>query len=183
MMEETASRGRHSSCIEENMGSPYWGLTSSGSAVNKINREGGFALLEALLVVCIIATLAAIAIPNYSDARYKAQIAVAISDIKKIDRVLTNYYADHGAYPSSLAMAGLNGLRDPWGNPYEYWPITGDKNQKVRKDRNTHPINTDFDLYSRGRNSTSNLALTASESQDDIIRARNGAYVGLASKF
>jgi general secretion pathway protein G len=53
----------------------------------------------------------------------------------------------------------------------------------VRKDRNTHPINTDFDLYSKGRDGKTNYPLTAEASQDDIIRANNGGYLGLASHY
>jgi general secretion pathway protein G len=86
-------------------------------------------------------------------------------------------------FPLTLADMGLDGLRDPWGNPYEYWPITGDVTQKVRKDRNVHPINTDFDLFSRGKDGKTNFPLTAESSQDDIIRANNGGYIGLASNY
>ena len=78
---------------------------------------------------------------------------------------------------------GEDNRLDPWKRPYEYWPITGDKNQKVRKDRNLHPLNTDFDLCSRGRDGNTNLALTAQASHDDIIRANDGKFVGLASKY
>ena len=94
-----------------------------------------------------------------------------------------DFMQEKGDFPLTLADAGVNGLNDPWGNPFQYWPITGDKKQKVRKDRNTHPINTDFDLYSKGKDGDTNFALTANVSQDDIIRANNGAYIGLASNY
>lgn len=108
---------------------------------------------------------------------------MAITDIKKIAEKLLEFYDENRAFPDTLGDVGLGGLKDPWGNPYDYWPITGDKKQKVRKDRNTHPINTDFDLYSKGKDGNTNLPLTAHASQDDIIRANNGGYLGLASEY
>jgi general secretion pathway protein G len=45
------------------------------------------------------------------------------------------------------------------------------------------PINSDFDLYSVGRDGQSAPALTAKVSQDDIVRANNGGFVGLASDY
>lgn len=136
-----------------------------------------------IIVVSMIAILIAIAVPNFFEARYKAQVAVAISDIKDIELIVMQYCTEKGVCPSSLADVGCQGRLDPWGSPYEYRPITGDPKQKVRKDRNTHPINTDFDLYSRGRDKQTNDALTAKASHDDVIRANNGGFVGLASKY
>ena len=52
-----------------------------------------------------------------------------------------------------------------------------------RKDRFLVPINTDFDLYSMGRDGQSVAPLTAAKSRDDVVRAANGAYIGLASNF
>ncbi|MBW2516738.1 MAG: prepilin-type N-terminal cleavage/methylation domain-containing protein, partial [Deltaproteobacteria bacterium] len=43
-------------------------------------RFYGFTLLELLIVLAIIATLAAIAIPSYMSSRNKAKIAMAISE-------------------------------------------------------------------------------------------------------
>jgi general secretion pathway protein G len=104
-------------------------------------------------------------------------------DIQNISQMVLESFYVNKSFPASLADVGLDKLRDPWGNAYEYWPITGDTNQKVRKDRNLHPINTDFDLYSKGQDGSTNYPLTASASQDDIIRANNGAFFGLASNF
>ena len=50
-------------------------------------------------------------------------------------------------------------------------------------DLSLHPINTDFDLCSVGKDGKSAAPLTAKISQDDIIRANNGGYVGLASNY
>ena len=53
----------------------------------------------------------------------------------------------------------------------------------ARKDKFLVPLNTDYDLYSRGQDGESAGPLTASESKDDVIRALDGRYVGLASDF
>jgi general secretion pathway protein G len=151
--------------------------------MNRIHREHGFTLSELMIVMAIIGVLAVIAIPNYLAYRDKATMVRAISDIKNIEKKVMEYMQENNALPLTLADVGLSGLKDPWRIPYEYWPITGDKKQKVRKDRNTHPINTDFDLYSKGKDGDTNFPLTAHASQDDIIRANNGAYIGLASKY
>jgi general secretion pathway protein G len=54
---------------------------------------------------------------------------------------------------------------------------------KLRKDRFLVPLNTDFDLYSMGQDEDSKAPLTAEASHDDIIRANNGGFVGLAHKY
>jgi general secretion pathway protein G len=45
------------------------------------------------------------------------------------------------------------------------------------------PINSDFDLYSVGKDGQSQDPLTAPVSRDDIVRANNGRFVGLASTY
>ena len=54
---------------------------------------------------------------------------------------------------------------------------------KPRKDRFLVPINSDYDLYSMGPDGKTNEPLTNPVSKDDIIRASDGAYVGVAENF
>ena len=54
---------------------------------------------------------------------------------------------------------------------------------KPRKERFLHPINSDYDLYSMGKDGESVEPLTAKKSQDDVIRANDGSFVGLAAEF
>jgi general secretion pathway protein G len=99
---------------------------------------------------------------------------------------IVSYQVEHGgAPPNTLAQVGLAGRLDPWGTSYQYLRIQGidPLPPDVRKDKFVKPINTDFDLYSMGKDRQSQKSLTASKSRDDIIRANNGAYVGLASQF
>ena len=53
----------------------------------------------------------------------------------------------------------------------------------ARKDRFLVPINSDFDLYSMGQDGESVGPLTAQKSHDDIIRANDGGFYGLAANF
>lgn len=52
-----------------------------------------------------------------------------------------------------------------------------------RKDHALHPLNTEFDLYSKGKDGESQAPLSANVSRDDIIRANDGQYIGLASNY
>lgn len=143
----------------------------------------GFTLIELIIVAFIIGVLSAVGYIGYGEFYYRAQISEATADIRKIEAKLLSYYSENVAFPPTLGDVGEGNRLDPWKRPYEYWPITGDKNQQVRKDRNLHPLNTDFDLCSRGRDGNTNLALTAQASHDDIIRASDGKFVNLASKY
>jgi general secretion pathway protein G len=156
---------------------------SPNSVLKRFLCLNGFSLLETVIVLAIIGILTTIAIPNFLDYRENARIAAAVGDISQIAQKVIDFYDENKSFPATLADVGMEGRRDPWGNAYEYWPITGNKKQKVRKDRNTHPINTDFDLYSKGRDGKTSYPLTAEASQDDIIRANNGGYLGLASHY
>jgi prepilin-type N-terminal cleavage/methylation domain-containing protein len=53
----------------------------------KVNRShnGGFTLVEIMIVVAIIGLLATIAIPNFVRARLKAQQSACINNLKQID--------------------------------------------------------------------------------------------------
>jgi len=129
--------------------------------------------------------LAALAIPNYSRVRERAQVAKAIGDIRTIQLDIQDYtLTSGGTPPASLADVGRGGLLDPWGNPYQYLVIAGKKGKGgFRKDRFLVPINSDYDLYSMGPDGASAGPLSAKASRDDIIRANDGGFVGLAADF
>src|SRR5271163_2827321 len=52
---------------------------------NKVSRKGGFTLVEIMIVVAIIGLLAAIAIPNFVNARTTAQTDACINNLRQID--------------------------------------------------------------------------------------------------
>ncbi len=127
--------------------------------------------------------LSSIAIYTYRGIIAKAGNAKAISDIEKIAISLDNFYQDNKFYPDTLDQVGLGGLRDPWGNPYQYVNIATAPHQEWRRDRNNKPINTSFDLWSNGPDGDSQKQVNAAKSRDDIIRAGDGAFIGLGKAF
>lgn len=141
--------------------------------------------MEILIVMAIIATLAAIAVPVGSKYIDRARITRAIAEIRMLEREITVYSIKNDAYPNVLDDIGQSGLLDPWGNPYEYLNIV-DANPprgKMRKDRFHVPVNSDYDLFSRGKDGQTRKPFQNPKSRDDIVRANDGEYVGLAEYF
>ena len=108
----------------------------------------------------------------------------AIADIRVIEEILTTREVD-GELPGSLAEIGWGNRQDPWGRPYQYLSFAGLKGlpAKARKDRFLVPLNTTYDLYSMGPDGESKGPLSAKASRDDVLRAGDGSFVGLASEF
>jgi general secretion pathway protein G len=144
----------------------------------------GYSLVELMIVVAIICILAAIAIPSYREMIYQAQIVSAIADVKQISNEITVFRLSNRRYPASLQDVGMDGKLDPWHRPYVYLLIAGLKNKgAVRKDKNLVPLNSDYDIYSCGRDGASEPPITAKPSRDDILRANNGGFFGLATNY
>jgi general secretion pathway protein G len=150
----------------------------------EIARFLGFTLIEILLVIGIVGVLVSIAIPKYADYREQVRVRQAVTDIAALSALIALYDTDNHSPPDSLAQIGNGGKLDPWGRPYEYLNLTSIKgNGKARKDKKLHPLNTDFDLYSVGKDGSSQSSLMAPVSRDDVIRARDGRFIGLATDF
>ena len=146
----------------------------------------GFTLTEVLVVMAIIATLSAIMLPNMLKALAETQQDKAVDDIRNIERMVLSFQLETGQLPDSLDQLGVKVPIDPWGNPYQYLRIAGAGNKGKghwRKDRFLVPLNSDFDLYSMGPDGRSAPPLTAEMSRDDIVRAADGTFVGLASEY
>ena len=136
-----------------------------------------------MLSLLIVAVITAIAVPSYRGYVERAEIRIAVADIAAIDHKIARYLSKTLSYPNSLNDIGITTL-DPWGNAYVYLNIaTVHGNGPLRKDRNLVPINSDYDLYSVGKDGNSVPPLTARKSHDDIIRANNGAYIGIAQDY
>ena len=121
-------------------------------------KNAGFTLVEIMLVVIIIATLAALIVPRFAGRSEEAKKAAARADIDaNLSNALDLYEMDNGAYPTTdQGLAALvaqptaspapknwkgpylkkKTFKDPWGNPYQY------------RSPGTH--GTDYDLFSMG---------------------------------
>jgi general secretion pathway protein G len=148
-------------------------------------QRAGFTLIEILLALAIVSTLAAIAIPAYSLALDASRVSRTIADVRAIGLSIKMDEVLRGQLPNSLEQAGLAHFRDPWGQPYFYLRIAGGGTGmgELRKDHKLNPINSDFDLYSMGKDRQTKTQLTNKDSLDDIVRATDGAFVGLAADF
>jgi general secretion pathway protein G len=153
-----------------------------GSLGEKERRQG-ITLIELVFIVMIIVTIAAIGFPAYTRYRDNARLVQAISDLRTMEHDILIQEAYSGTLPTSLADIGKDTLRDPWGYPYQYLNIRLAKTADVRKDQHLNPLNTDFDLYSVGADGQTKPQINYQTSLDDVIRALNGAYIGLASEF
>lgn len=101
-------------------------------------KQGGFTLIEIMVVVVILGVLAAFVVPNLMDKPEQAKITKAKADIASLESALDLYRLDVGSYPST--DQGLESLtekpadapswkeggylkklpNDPWGSPYNY---------------------------------------------------------------
>jgi general secretion pathway protein G len=146
-------------------------------------RRRGFTLVEILFVVGIVSVLSALAITSWSESRKRAQKASAITTMHEISVALEAELLEKGRFPETLAEIAMNGLLDPWGNPFQYTNLETAPRGKARKDRFLVPINSDFDLWSMGPDGRSVAPLTAKASRDDIVRANDGTFYGWASDY
>jgi general secretion pathway protein G len=137
-------------------------------------------------MVAIVAVLAGFGIPAYNRYHDNAKIAQAVADIRAIERDVYIYEGYSTTLPDDLKQVGKNLLLDPWGHPYQYYNAKTQKgNGQRRFDKLANPLNTDadFDLYSMGKDGNTAPGLDKNASNDDVVRAGNGRFVGLASAF
>jgi general secretion pathway protein G len=128
-------------------------------------NTSAFTLIELLLVLVILAVLAAVVVPRFTNRSEQAKIAATKTDIANIETALDMFETDNGRFPTSEEGLGAL-LQQPsslagWHGPYLKKGMPQDQWQKpyIYQYPGTHNPNG-YDLYSFGPD--------GQESGDDI---------------
>lgn len=163
-----------------------WAKSNSYSRPRACRACRGFSLQELMIVLVIASLLVAVAVPSYERFAERAHVAQAVGDIGTIAIEIGKFQLrNNNALPLDLAELGIDIPLDPWDRPYVYVniPAAGPGFAGLRKDKNLVPINTDFDLYSMGKDGMSAAPLSAKASRDDIVRANDGGFIGRGEDY
>jgi general secretion pathway protein G len=150
--------------------------------------HAGFSLLELMMAVGLIGILSAIAVPSYQRYMERAKVSEAVQEMGEIQLRVERFRTRNMRLPANLAEAttGLpaTALTDPWGRAYVYYDYgAGTTPDPTRRDKNLKPLNTDYDLYSVGKDGATDKQLNNAASQDDVVRALDGSFLGYAKDF
>lgn len=161
----------------------FSGLGCGNKHSKNINNRG-FSLIELLAVVGIMGVLASFAIPQVMSAVENARYAASIQELRRYANEIMMYRAQHGAPPSTWSdLEYASPPVDPWGNEYVLNNHDDISSGKRRKDGPTVPINSHFDVFSAGPDDEWKSSILADKSQDDVIVAGDGQYVGKAEDY
>jgi general secretion pathway protein G len=158
-------------------------------------RSQGFTLVELVVVMGILAILTLLGTGAYSHFINKAKNTRAIAEIRLLEKEILEFWQTNDRLPDTLAELGHAAMLDPWKTPYQYINfdttsggedirrITKKNNNKGKGKGNSAVLNEDFDLFSMGKDRLSAPDLNDGSSLDDIVRADDGRYTGLASEY
>ena len=99
-----------------------------GNSQNKNRR--GFTFIELMVVMAVIATIIAIAMPRYFDGLQRTKETALKQNLKEMREAIDHYHADKGVYPATLqTLVAERYLRfipdDPISETAETWQIIG----------------------------------------------------------
>ncbi len=78
-------------------------------------RRAGFSLIELMITVAIVGTLASVAVPSYRRMQYRSQSAEGRSNIASIRTIEEGYFVEFGSYVAALPTpAALPTDPVPW---------------------------------------------------------------------
>jgi len=151
--------------------------------LNRRQKNKAFTFLEFTVVLIIIMLFYFTVSPALLGMVDKVNSKTAAEDITDIQDSIDKFLEDNGFLPDSLDEIFNPVPLDPWGNPYQFLNHENASVGEKRKDKNLVPINSDYDLYSIGADGKTASPLTAKISHDDIVRGRNGAFVGFGLDY
>ncbi|MDD2899687.1 MAG: prepilin-type N-terminal cleavage/methylation domain-containing protein [Desulfuromonadaceae bacterium] len=142
-------------------------------------RNSGFTMVELIVITAILAVLAMMAMPAYNSYLISAKNAACVSDIRVIEKAISAYLLENNTTvpAATLGEMGIVSPLDPWKRQYEYQLVVAGSELE---DSAGNPLNTDYDLYSKGENGLSIPAFGHdAENKDDIARSNDGVFVGV----
>src|SRR6478752_2117955 len=78
-------------------------MVSTSMSRTIFRKQGGFTLLELLIVIVIIGILALLIIPNITSAPKKARDTKRKTDITTVRKGLEEYFVNNNVYPNALS--------------------------------------------------------------------------------
>ncbi len=144
-------------------------------------------ILEVLVAMAGTATILAIALPVLEGAQEDLRRHEAVTDLQVIQFQVTKFELKYGTIPANIAALDLNEdvATDPWGAPYHYlnYEYAVSPDFVPREDQFLKPVNTAYDIFSQGPNLDHHKNLSNWRSKDDIVRASDGEFIGVADEF
>ncbi|MBF0405879.1 MAG: prepilin-type N-terminal cleavage/methylation domain-containing protein [Candidatus Riflebacteria bacterium] len=119
-------------------------------SLEKNDFRSGFSLLEMAIVILLIASLTALAMPYYSDYVAESKTATMLANLRLLRKALNDYKADKGQYPPTLA----NLLDSSGGNPPYLYEIPTDPRPSESQGHQKETINAFGTTYDAANNST-----------------------------
>ena len=74
--------------------------------------QGGFTLIELMIVIAIVGILAAIALPAYQDYTVRAKMSEPLAALAEAKTTVSEYYVANNALPSSQGVSGIKQTRN-----------------------------------------------------------------------
>lgn len=94
--------------------------------INKTSRQGGFTLLELMIVVVVMAILAGIAVTSYNRYAFRARRADAKEILMRVANAQERYYGTFNTYADDPVTGKLKLGSDKSEHGYYAVTITGD---------------------------------------------------------
>jgi len=149
-----------------------------------LESQQGITSIEFCIALIIAALVIGTITPVYLKIIENKRIDYTINEIVEFQRNINRFERKFNRYPDDLSEIYPTIPIDPWGTPYHYLNIRNAQGMvNTRTNNNLAPINGDYDLFSAGPDKVTLSPVSASESRDDIIRGRNGNFIGIATEF